>query len=794
MSKSTKILALALALIMAVTGIGFSSINAEAAAASAGKGKYVADVYFAYAKTEEEAVEWLKANGWEPIKGSNNFNAGKESTFDNAVAVAMGIKRTDKADEAITDMAVMNMKGGYSFPDYEDLLNEKKAEIDEFINNFIPVLEEYRANYNGQGSKDGKARADMAYATLNQFYDGSKDDPYAKNDTGLPIGQLLLQPTKQEGNASGGDLQQILLESSGGVVFLIEQMLTLGADDSQNSWLTRLSELSGDGLIENLEKYVPEAAGQNVSASVATQYLNQAFGDTAKTLAEQWFSIHNDLVWFEDYCTKNSLWQKDGEAVKTYQSRVKKYFDNLKKKNAAAYDTDYSEFVDDEILYTLAYATDYKGEWGDTLGDFFNPADDKKYGDNPDNFLPFAAALSKGQRAAAELISFRNLLFIGTADAAASNAVKADATEALGGSTKATSVYFGINRAVFRGGAALTDAASMAEAMGAGHAFDWLYDNTNTYAIASYAAAGVGLISLIAGTVMANSDKARVQTACDVDKLLKMEDARQAKEMAELGKNADEIKKTTENYNLLRGEYKKSVTYKATGYGWAARGLIAIGGILLIGAAVYNGYRFYDYYQKTFTPIPTMIVDEADIVTYTDDGTGNSQKTVSFDQYAYYEVAKSNRQAVGKLDDWQSGVESYQEWGCGDAVDLNADYGQEWLSLYTIRNTAKGNPILADSLTLQYGSSELPKNCTKSLHFFTYTNAADLGDTAYAYNNDQNGVYFFWNADTKAVPRTASTFGAGQMALAGGAGIVLGALAATLVLTARKKKKEEQAA
>lgn len=32
---------------------------------------------------------------------------------------------------------------------YEDLLKDKKAEINEFINSFLPVLKEYRANYNG---------------------------------------------------------------------------------------------------------------------------------------------------------------------------------------------------------------------------------------------------------------------------------------------------------------------------------------------------------------------------------------------------------------------------------------------------------------------------------------------------------------------------------------------------------------------------------------------------------------------------------------------------------------------
>ena len=788
MSKSTKILAMALAFLMAVTGIGFSSINAKAAAEStaaadgAGKGKYVADVYFAYAKSEEEAVEWLKANGWEPIKGDNNFNSGKESAYDDAIAVAMGIKRTDKVEEAITDMAIMNMKGGYSFPDYESLLKEKKAEIDEFINTFIPVLEEYRANYNGQGSKAGKARADMAYTELNQLYDGSKDDPYAKNDTGLPIGQLLLQLTKQEGNESGADLQQILLESSGGVVVLIEQMLALAADANPENWLDRLTELSGDGLIENLEKYVPEAAGQNISASVATQYLNQAFGDTAKILAEQWFSIHNDMLWYEEYCNAHSLWQKNGEADKTYQSRVKKYFDNLQKTDAVAYEDEFTTFYETSFLYTLLYNSEYAGDWGETLGDFFNPADDTKYGEDPDNFLPFAAALSKGQRAAASFVSFRNLLLIGIADEEGTNMFRENATKDLSGKTTATSVYSGVNRAIFRGGVALTSAAEMAEAMGNGHAFDWLYDNDGTLAIASYCAAGIGAIAVIAGTVMA----LKGYNVGSGDQAL-------YNQWLNRSANAPSSMKEAKETQSIYKQYRKS-THETNGVGYAGRALAAIGGILLIGAAVYNGYRFYSYYQKTFTPIPTMIVDEADIVTYTDDGTGNSQKTVSFDQYAYYEVAKCNRQAVGELDDWQSGVESYQEWGCGDAVDLNADYGQEWLSLYTIRNTAKGNPILADSLTLQYGSSELPKNCTKSLHFFTYTNAADLGDTAYAYNNDQNGVYFFWNADTKAVPRTASTFGAGQMALAGGAGIVLGALAATLVLTARKKKKEEQAA
>ncbi len=84
-----------------------------------------------------------------------------------------------------------------------------------------------------------------------------------------------------------------------------------------------------------------------------------------------------------------------------------------------------------------------------------------------------------------------------------------------------------------------------------------------------------------------------------------------------------------------------------------------------------------------------------------------------------------------ELSDWQDGVEKYEEWGCGDVADLNGDFGQEWLALYTVKSPKKGAPILADSLTLQYGSRKIPGGCTKGLHLFAYSNAADLGDTAW---------------------------------------------------------------
>ena len=56
-------------------------------------------------------------------------------------------------------------------------------------------------------------------------------------------------------------------------------------------------------------------------------------------------------------------------------------------------------------------------------------------------------------------------------------------------------------------------------------------------------------------------------------------------------------------------------------------------------------------------------------------------------------------------------------------------------------------------------------------------------------------MYFFWDEDEGAFDEpTASAFSGGQMAMAAGAGLLVGILGATLVLLPRRKKKEQTAA
>ena len=788
-----------------------------------GSGKYVSDVFIAYGKSEKKATEWLQKNGWEPVKG--DFNAGKASFFDDNkiqdqnVAAVMGIKRTDDKEQAITDMAVMNMKGGYSLPEYEKLIDEKKAEINEFINHFMVVIEEYRANYNGEGSEFGKKRAETAHDMLNNFTDGGEDEEYAVNDTGMKMGDGLLEKTRQEGNEAGIDLEQLLLESSGPAMLIVETLLALSADVNEQTWIERAGGLTGEELAENLVQYAPEAEGQDVAESAVPQFLGQKYGDTAAVLAEQWGAINEQMRWFESYCNQNDLWEKDGDSTEAYDKRLNDYFDNLKKSDEAAYNEESKKFGSCSLLYDSLYECHFEGEWGETMGDFFNPSDEAYSYPEAEAFLPMAAALSDGQRASMDFLSLQALLLIGFGSDEGLKKALPEIDKTFG-DIEDMSIYTGVNRAAFRGGVAITSEALMEQNAGKGQAFDQMWDNMGIVAISSYCAAIAGIVSMIAGGVMVAKGTTTYTVAAATrggyQWKLAQSNMNLTKNVVKLAQqNYDKGLTTAEKLaqvkqNALDAEkdfqaLDKTTVTETTKMGYAGRIFLGVGGALLVGAAIVKAVQMYKYYQRDMTPIPRMIVDESDIVTYlTDDngkpildGNGEQKKNIDFKTYEYYSAVKCNRPEVGEIGDWQDGVSDYKdpEHYCFDIADLNADMGQEWIALYTVKSQDKGDPVLADSLTLQYGSSKTPKGCTKPLHLFTYTNAVDLGDTAWAFNNDKKGVYLFWDADTNAFAAdAASAFSGGQLALAGIGGLILGIAGATLVLNKKRRKDEPEAA
>ena len=570
----------------------FNIASVRAYADESAPGKYVKDVFIAYGKTEKQATEWLTKNGWEPLAG--DLNAGKASFFDDNkiqdqnVAAVLGIKRTNKEKDAVTDMAVMNMSGGYSIPDYSSLLKTKKSEIDEFVNSFMPVIEEFRANRSGKGSSYGQKRADLAYDILNTFYDGDPKGDDAVHDTGMKLGDLFMQQTMQEGNEKGGDLQQIMLESSGGAMIAVEALLVMGADPGEETWLKRASGLTGDELAENLVKYVPEAEGQDIAPSAVSQYLSQKYGETAKVIAGQWSDVNEQMLWYENYNKENDLWQKENESDEDYAARTDKFFKDLKAADEDRYDAECTTYHKYAILYNGLYEMPYEGDWGETLGDFFNPVDDKEYVFNSDSFLPLAAGLSNGQRAGMDYLSLETLLLIGLGSEESFDYIAPDLKDLFGDETT-FDIYTGVKRDAFRNGVAITSRALMEQNAGKGEAFDQIWDNVGIVAISTYAAAVVGAVALGAGWYMTANGYINPNTQSTIDGLTAVRD--RAWKAYDINLNDATFNDGLLNPKLLK-EYetaqknldKAQNARKITTGGYTGRVLMGVGGALLIAA------------------------------------------------------------------------------------------------------------------------------------------------------------------------------------------------------------------
>ena len=795
-----KLLAGATALTMSFTML-CSTVSAESS-----KGKYVQDVFIAYGEKKEDAEKWLKDNGWEPVC---DLNDGKTSdVFTDAVAV-MGIQRTDDPNEAVTDMATMNMLGGYSFDDYEGLVKQKKADIDEFINTFVPALNEYRDNYNGKGSEGGKKRAQMAHDILNKFYDGDPNGDYAVNDTGKPLGDLLLNKTKTEigdeaykvlpdaEKKNTADLQQIILESSGPAVLAIEQSLALATDTADDTWLDRVDGLTGDDLVDRIAEFAPEAEGQDLAPSAAMSLLAARFEDYSRILAEEWLGVRQDILWYEEYCEAHDLWQGDDDD-EAFTNRLEEYFNTLNEQDPDTYIEEFSRFQNISTYYFTLQDIAYSGEWGETLFEFYRPEDeDADYTEEFDYFAPIAAALSDGQRAALEFLTTSTLFKMGMDNDAVMEAEFPDVSEMFkdkdGNELESISIYSGINRAIFRKGVALTSTAMSQKAMGR-DPYDQMWDEGGIADIIAYTTFGVGFLTMAAGVVASMVGNAKFLTA---QSLANAWTSLNSSLSQQISAGTTTLAQRTEIMKELVdiGDAEKAATSAAGKFSTAGRWLMGIGGALMIMAAVLKGVQLYQYYNRTFSPIPVMIVDEADIVSYTTDRKGNKVKQITFDQFAYYEVVKCNRQQIGLHTSAQGGVDEYKNSGCGDAADINADVGKQWLALYINRSKAKGDPILADSLTLKTGegSEKTPKGYSGCLHMFNEENPVKIDNEEYCYRSDNKGMYLYWKTE-KDSSLTASVFGGGgTIAISAIGGLIAGIAGTTLFMLPKKKRKEAAA-
>ena len=126
--------------------------------ASAGRVTYyLSDLKMAEANTADEAKNMLTDAGFTVL--DKNLNPGGDKV------VYLGYKKSTNVDDAITDVKVMNMKGGFNISDYETIFEEAMDTYSSEVNNIRIAANEFAANY-----KAGKKEALNAYRQLNYYY------------------------------------------------------------------------------------------------------------------------------------------------------------------------------------------------------------------------------------------------------------------------------------------------------------------------------------------------------------------------------------------------------------------------------------------------------------------------------------------------------------------------------------------------------------------------------------------------------------------------------------------------
>ena len=165
--------------VLCMTMLILAPTQIVASAADNTEKKYISEVKVGMGVTSDQASKELLDEGYTILKDDSgnyadlNKDAGAASPMKegpNQKIVYLGYKTTAKASDAITDLAVMNMNGGYSFEDYEKLMQTHlDTQIKPFVDRFIATLKEYRENLQKPQDSANYKRANYYKALLNKL-------------------------------------------------------------------------------------------------------------------------------------------------------------------------------------------------------------------------------------------------------------------------------------------------------------------------------------------------------------------------------------------------------------------------------------------------------------------------------------------------------------------------------------------------------------------------------------------------------------------------------------------------
>ena len=757
---------------------------------------YISEIKIGMGKTEDEAKAALK--GYVILDTNLNKDAGGGTGSKGEKAVYLGYKTTSDKKDAITDLALMNMKGGYNPVDYDTLMDKQmNSQIIPFVRDFLDAINEYRDNYASNNKKNNQ-RAQYIHDALNKLTDddcgGQGLGDLLLNETKFEMGDEAYNKLSEEEKKNHADILTIVAQSNGQATLLFENLITRACDTSSKSWVDRFVETTYDDMI----------ISTGLSPTDARKKLAKEYDDDAEKILEMWDTFREQLLNSES--SKKTL-----DTIKT--DKLEDAVENVE-------DVDVTDIVGEP---ESEEAIDFADAWGDveanveivsncindfiaaeylknvdynesTLYEFFTQSKDDIDADIT-VLYPLVASLSKGQRAGLDFVSLSELVSVAGTDAGHYKDAEID--------KKVTaSIYSGVDRAIYKkGGVALTSDLLRLKA----NDLIETPDGTSALSILSIISITLGAISAAAflGTV-----GVKISAVYNIKKWTEL--ARQFKYYGDEMTNVLNRANTEMSRALFAGEvtlpqYKffvesmfrqKDTVVRGYVREWyAAQDKIArysarssfcnklmiglgVAAVILTAISIILQYQdMVNHYKTEFTPIPRYMIDEKDLIGYNSKG----EKVILKNQEAYYKAAECNRTG----DD-----EKYKE--IGTYADLNGDVGKQWLALYYVKNNDIVEPILASSLTAVVNSTDVPSGYNTGVHMFGSNAAFNLNSASYVWNNTAKSVYiYFKNGEAKNAKTNATGFTNGMVVLIGGVGFVAGVVFCIFTVKIKRKKVAE---
>ena len=750
--------------------------------------EYLSDLRIIYANDFEEAAGILADSDLEGYKLFNanlNENTGKIGTW-------LAYKTTTDVEDAITDISIMQMNGGYREGNYQEMIKQSYAEYLGMGSTYLEAIDYFVKAYNAD---DFLAKS--VYRQLN-FYSGLDEHETER------LGDILLN------GITDSELATMFMEGNVYVLDNIRSLIAMGVSYNE------------DGK-HYLEKVADEAAKITANPDA---YNGADYTDLASMIAGNVLTFGNMFTELSAYESELDYTDETFTDLELKYAEYKSFADRMRE----------VDYLDGKTLYD--FCLEYKFDSNDLS-----------------SLYPLVAALNEGQQAMTRVSHYYDVVLYSMNDYPEEKIEAEIASLEEKYADFAFDVYAGVDRSIYDGTFALTGAAYRADAYTADGFSGYLADPTNGWGIATFTTAGISVacavwgicrtvkasmmtnaannavqnaqmvfqdailrstidngvrnVSLIASSQQFFGIKAEINVAGEIlqwndtgdaavnalfkkvfpdmvskghdydTKLLMLKSAPdniRAAQMTEFEENLLDnlVNKGLKNENFY--EYQRALkdakaasektaetVSKMSGF---TKAIYIAGGVSLLISAVTMGISIYNYYHPTYDDIPTAMVDLID----TPDG----------DRYIKYDVVYEVKP---------------QADGTFIAADLNAFSANRWNAMYYTKSYEAGKPLLADEFVVST-TSNVPADKHAPVHRFGEVVCYNLNK--YNFNDDTSIYLSVKQSDNQKsavadVPEVVgSMFGRGLLIIAGGVGLVAGIGGTIASHEIIKKKKTDE--